>query len=508
MQKAKVRLDKEYQIGQVDRRLFGSFVEHLGRAVYGGIYEPGHPLADEQGFRGDVIGLVNELGVPIVRYPGGNFVSGYNWEDGVGPVSERPKRLDLAWKTLEDNTFGTDEFIDWARKAGTEPMLAVNLGTRGADAARRLVEYCNHPSGTQWSDWRIRNGHKEPHGVKLWCLGNEMDGPWQICSKTATEYGRLAWETAKVMRMVDPSIEMVACGSSGKDIPTFPDWEAEVLNHTYDEVNYISLHQYYGNRDGDTDSFLARTLDMDAFISSVVSTCDYVKARKRSKKSMYLSFDEWNVWYHSNEQDRMIDRTPWGKAPARLEDIYNMEDALLVGGMLITLLNHADRVKVACMAQLVNVIAPIMTADGGGSWRQTIFYPFRDVSALGRGTSMRALVTSPRYDCKQYTDVPWLEAASVYDEEKRTLSLFLLNRGREALETELSLAGFDALRPTGHTVLRHDDLHAVNTGSAPDTVRPGRAAVDPESMGGTQGTFCLEPLSWNVITFAANPEHK
>ena len=502
MRQATVRLDKAYRIGEVDRRLFGSFVEHLGRAVYGGIYEPGHPDADEQGFRRDVIRMVNELGVPIVRYPGGNFVSGYQWEDGVGPVANRPKRLDLAWKTLEDNTFGTDEFIDWARKAGTEPMMAVNLGTRGPDAARQLVEYCNHPGGTRLSDMRVANGHKDPHGIKLWCLGNEMDGPWQICTKTATEYGRIAQETAKVMRLVDPSIELVACGSSGKDMPTFPEWEAEVLGHTYNEVDYISLHQYYGNRDGDTDSFLARTLDMDAFISSVVSTCDYVKARKRSKKNIFLSFDEWNVWYHSNEQDRTIDRAPWGKAPARLEDIYNMEDALLVGGMLITLLNHADRVKVACLAQLVNVIAPIMTANGGGACRQTIFFPFRDASSLGRGDAIRPLVTSPRYDSKQYTDVPWLDAAAVWNEEKGTLALFLLNRGREALETGLTLPGFESLKLTGHTVLMHEDLQAVNTLDRPDTVLPQPRQCDPSMMENGRGTVRIEPLSWNVLTFA------
>ena len=500
MKKATIRLDREFRIGEVDKRLFGSFIEHLGRAVYGGIYEPDHPEADEQGFRKDVIRLVNELDVPIVRYPGGNFVSGYNWEDGVGPVANRPKRLDLAWKTLEDNSFGTDEFVKWARKAGTEPMMAVNLGTRGPDAARQLVEYCNHPSGTQLSDQRIANGYKDPHGIKLWCLGNEMDGPWQMCAKTATEYGRIALETAKMMRMVDPDIELVACGSSSKEMPTFPDWEAEVLGHTYDQVNYISLHQYYGNRDGDTDSFLARTLGMDAFISTVVSTCDFVQARKRSKKTMFLSFDEWNVWYHSNDKDRKID--PWGKSPDRLEDIYNVEDALLVGGMLITLMNHADRVKVACLAQLVNVIAPIMTRTGGGACRQTIFYPFQHASKYGRGTALKTLTSSPLYDSKVYTDVPWLETSAVWNEEAGELTLFVLNRGREAVDVSLSLAGFEQMALRGHITYRNDDLQAVNTVDHPDKAVPGAKTVDANAVSAGKGSVAVDPLSWNVLRFS------
>jgi alpha-N-arabinofuranosidase len=500
MKKASIRLDKSYRIGEVDRRLFGSFIEHLGRAVYGGIYEPGHPDADSDGFRRDVLQLINELDVPIVRYPGGNFVSGYDWEDGVGPVDKRPRRLDLAWKTLEDNSFGTDEFVRWTRKAGTEPMLAVNLGTRGADAARSLLEYCNHPSGTYYSDMRIANGSREAHNIKLWCLGNEMDGPWQMCAKTATEYGRLAVETAKMMRMTDPSIELVACGSSNKDMPTFPDWEAEVLDHTYEQVNYISLHQYYANREGDTDSFLARTLDFDAFISTIVSTCDYIKARKRSKKSMYLSFDEWNVWYHSNDKDRKI--APWGKSPDRLEDLYNVEDALLVGGMLITLMNHADRVRVACLAQLVNVIAPIMTRTGGAACRQTIFFPFQHASRYGRGTALKTLTSSPKHDSRLYTDVPWLETSAVWNEENSELTLFVLHRGHEQVETSLTFAGFEDLLLREHIVYRNDNLLAVNTIDNPGVALPGTCKVDAGTMAQGKGTVTFGPLSWNVLRFS------
>ena len=360
--KAKITLAKEFRIGEIDKRIYGSFIEHLGRAVYGGIYEPGHPTADENGLRQDVIDLVKKLNVPVVRYPGGNFVSGYKWEDGVGPVENRPKRLELAWGTTEPNEFGTNEFLDWCKKANTECMMAVNLGTRGPEEARNLVEYCNHPSGTYWSDLRRSHGVENPHNIKLWCLGNEMDGGWQMGAKTAVEYGRTALEASKLMKWTSPGIETVLCGSSSRNMSTFGKWEAESLDIAYDSIDYVSLHQYYGNHDGDTMNFLALTMQLEDFIYSIICTCDYIKARKRSKKTINLSFDEWNVWYHSNGAKF----EKWSVAPKLLEDIYTFEDALLVGSMLITLLRHCDRVKIACLAQLVNVIAPIFTETGGG----------------------------------------------------------------------------------------------------------------------------------------------
>jgi alpha-N-arabinofuranosidase len=298
-EKATIVLNRNLRIGEIDPRLFGSFVEHLGRCVYGGIYEPGHPEADAEGFREDVIELVKELDVSLVRYPGGNFVSGYNWEDGVGPREERPRRVELAWKVIESNQMGTNEFIQWCRKTGVEPNMAVNLGSRDFDAARNLVEYCNFPKGTYWSDLRRSHGHIEPHGIKLWCLGNEMDGPWQIGHQTAEEYGRIACEAAKVMKWVDPTIELVACGSSSLEMPTYPQWESTVLDHTYEHVDYISLHIYLRNPDGNIPRFLARSLGMDDYIKTVIATCDQIKAKKRSNKTIMLSFDEWNVWYHS-----------------------------------------------------------------------------------------------------------------------------------------------------------------------------------------------------------------
>jgi alpha-N-arabinofuranosidase len=493
---AKITLHRELQIGTVDPRLYGSFIEHLGRAVYGGIYEPGHLAADEQGFRQDVLNLVRELDVPVVRYPGGNFVSGYNWEDGIGPQASRPKRLELAWRTIETNQFGMNEFIDWCKKAQSEPLMAINLGTRGVDEARAIVEYCNHPGGTSWSDLRKSHGYKEPHKVKYWCLGNEMDGPWQIGHKTAEEYGRVACEAAKVMKWVDPSVELVACGSSGRGMQTFPAWEATVLEHTYNHVDYISLHTYYGNRSGDTRNFLAKSLDMDTFITSVVSVCDYVKAKQRSKKTINLSFDEWNVWYHSNAADRAL--PPWTIAPPQLEDVYNFEDALLVGCMLITLLKHADRVKIACLAQLVNVIAPIMTENSGTAWRQTIFYPFAHVSKLGRGSAMNLFVSSPIYDDNEFGAVPCIEAVGTWNAEEEIVTIFAVNRD---LDETILLQGdardFNGFRVVEQIQMVHPDLKAANTSTQPNQVLPAHTGDAVLEDGILKAN--LPPASWNVI---------
>lgn len=505
MKKANIILDKDFVIGQIDDRIYGSFIEHLGRAVYGGIYEPGHESADELGFRKDVIDLVRKLNVPIVRYPGGNFVSGFNWEDSVGPVKDRPKRLDLAWFTTETNEVGLHEFAEWAEKAGSDIMYAVNLGSRGPEQARDIVEYANHPGGSKYSDMRIANGKKDPFGIKLWCLGNEMDGPWQMGQKTAKEYGRVAREAAKMMKWVDPTIEVVACGSSSTEMPTFGSWELEMLDECYENVDYVSLHRYYGNPTGDTPGFLARTMDMSDFIKSVVSVCDAVKGKKHSKHVVNLSFDEWNVWYHSNEQDQEIwKQDKWNRALPLLEDIYNFEDALLAGSILITLMKNADRVKVACLAQLVNVIAPIMTRNGGGAWAQTIFYPFCHASAYGRGISLNTLVDSPVYSCKDYDDVPYIDATATMDDDGN-VTVFVVNRDmKEDYELGIDLRSFGDLSVKEHILLHHDDVKAVNTEEDPDKVAPRQGPGG--KVDGGRATIKIPALSWNVIRFGKRQE--
>jgi alpha-N-arabinofuranosidase len=510
MPKSDVLLDRDFAIGTTDRRLFGSSVEHLGRCIYDGLWEPGHPIADAQGFRGDVLELVRELAPTIMRYPGGNFVSGYNWEDGVGPVEQRPRRLDLAWKSTETNHFGTNEFVDWCKAAGIEPMLAVNLGTRGGDAARNLVEYCNHPKGTTFSDLRRQHGWEQPHGIKFWCLGNEMDGPWQMERKTPTEYGRVATEAAKMMKLIDPTIELAACGSSSRTMPTYGEWERVVLEHTFDHVEYISLHTYLNDYAKDTPSFLASPDLMDSFIEEVVAIADAVAAERRSTKLIMLSFDEWNVWYRTRRGDESRVKEGWPTAPHILEEVYTMADALAFGGACISLLNHADRVRVACLAQLVNAIAPIMTETGGPAWRQTIFWPFAHFSNLGRGRVLRTSIKSASYAARYYDprgtehhyfpipEVPYLKLAAVHDEAGRTLTLFALNRHLgEPLALAVDARGFSGLETIEAHTLHDADLDAVNTRTEPDRIRP--TSLAEVSVDGMRLAATLPPASWNVI---------
>jgi alpha-L-arabinofuranosidase len=500
--KARLTLDPAFAIGPVDRRLFGSFVEHMGRCVYTGIFEPGHPAADADGLRTDVLELVRELGVSLVRYPGGNFVSAYRWEDGVGPVGDRPRRLDLAWRSLESNAFGLNEFMRWAELARVEPMMAVNLGTRGVAEAAELVEYCNLSEGTAAADLRRKHGVAQPHDIRLWCLGNEMDGPWQIGSLTALEYGRLAARAGHAMKRVDPTIELVACGSSKADMPTFAGWEATVLEQTYDHVDYLSLHSYYDPESQDEASFRAAAVDLDGFIDDVVATADHVRAKLRRSKRIKLALDEWNVWYQSRftePEDRPIEDTP-----ALIEDDYTVTDAMVVGNLLISMLRHADRLTVGAQAQLVNIIAPIRTTPGGPAWRQTIFHPFAHTARLARGTVLRAAVQSPGMPTGRYGEVPAVDAVATLDEQTGDLVVFAVNRGTEAVPLELDLRAFPRLRAGQRVSLADDDPTAGNTAAAPDRVLPRTEELP--ALDGGRATVVLPPVSWHALSFT--PEEK
>jgi alpha-L-arabinofuranosidase len=502
MQNGKLSIDPAFTVAPVNRRLFGSFVEHMGRCVYGGIYEPGHPTSDDSGYRGDVLALVRELGVTAVRYPGGNFVSGYKWEDGVGPVDRRPTRLDPAWKTIETNAFGLNEFMQWARKADIEPIMAVNLGTRGIAEAIELLEYANHPHGTELSDRRIEHGAKEPHNIRMWCLGNELDGPWQLGHKSADEYGRLAAETARGMRQFDGDLELVACGSSGRSMPTFGAWEATVLEHTYDLVDFVSAHAYYQLEGDDLASFLASSVNMDLFIREVIATADHVGAKLSSSKRINISFDEWNVWYLRELQQRGFSED-WTVAPRLSEDAYTVLDAVVVGSLLITLLKHSDRVTIACQAQLVNTISPIRSEPGGPAWRQSIFHPFALTARHATGQVLQPQVAAPTLATTKHGEVAILDSVATYDDEAGRVVVFVVNRNpTEPVSFSTDLRAFGSVELDEATMLWDEDLFAVNTMEHPDRVAP-----KPHSSAQVVGTALkaeLRPASWSMFVLTVS----
>ncbi len=433
--KAKLHIDLNDVISPVDDRLYSSFIEHMGRAIYTGIYEPGHPTAGADGFRKDVLDLVRPLSLSYIRYPGGNFLSGYRWKDGIGPKESRPVRPELAWFAVEPNQFGTDEFMKWCETAGVKPMLGVNLGTGTPQDAADLVEYVNGTLPTYYAELRRKNGHEEPYGVKLWCLGNEMDGDWQICAKTAEEYGRIACEAAKMMKWTDPTIELVACGSSNKDMATFGEWERTVLKHCYPYVDYLSLHSYYRDHDRDSASFLARSLEMEQFIRTVADICREAKEEQNGDHDIYLSFDEWNVWYHFGEDSE--EPPKWTVGRPIEEENYNTLDALVVGCLMNTLIRSADVVKISCLAQLINVIAPITTVPGGEAFVRTIYWPFLYMSRYGRGLSLMPETETERYDCRIMKDVPYLDCSVTQNDG--VVTAFLVNRAPEEMSVKVDI---------------------------------------------------------------------
>jgi alpha-N-arabinofuranosidase len=482
---ARVYVDTRRTIAPLDRNLFGSFLEHLGRAIYEGVYDPGSKLSDANGFRKDVLNEIRQLGVPIIRYPGGNFVSGYNWLDGIGPKQNRPRTLDKAWDTIESNQFGTNEFLAWCKAVGTLPLMGLNLGTGTPEEAAALVEYCNVEKGTRWSDLRRQHGIADPYKVEHWCLGNEMDGPWQIGHMSAEEYGLKAADAARQMRYVDPSLKLIACGSSGPFMPTYLDWDREVLEQCYDYVDGLSLHRYFGNNERDTgrdtSKYLAMNLSMERQIAETVAVCDLVRGRKRSPKKLWLSFDEWNVWYRTTGGDAVDGHRQ--EAPHLLEEVYNLEDALLVGGLINSLLRNADRVKLACLAQLVNVIAPIMT-DANGLLRQTIYYPYSWALQFARGEVLNLLVESSTYEVAGLDPVAYLDVAGSLDHSDGKLTLFVLNRDlSKARDFEVVWEDGAPSRAISASVLTGDDLKASNSFAAPQRVSP-QSFVAPAANGG------------------------
>ena len=496
MSKTKVIADRHFEVAEIDPRIYGSFTEHMGRCIYEGIYEPGSEFADEDGLRKDVMELVKELGVTIIRYPGGNFLSGYDWKDGVGPLSERQTRLDLAWHSLETNQFGTDQFMTWCKKVGVEPMMAVNLGSAGLPEALEILEYTNVDANSKWSNYRVKNGHKDPYNVKVWCLGNEMDGPWQLGHKNAEDYGTVAANVARGMLQIDDSLELVIAGSSNRSMPTFGQWEETILEKAYDLVDHVSLHTYYEDL-GNTQEFLICSTNLDYFINEVCDIADAVKAKIRSDKTMTLSLDEWNVWRLSKYQNLPRAKT-WEPAPRVIEDEYDVADAVVLGNLLISILRRSDRVKIACLAQLVNVIAPIRAEVGHPAWRQTTFFPFSYTARYGRGKVLTTRIDSGKIKSEKYGDVNTVDSVVTYDEATGTAAIFLVNRSlTETNSTDIELAGFKDIELLEQATLTDSNLKKTNTLATGEQVQPDTKIT--ATVSGKTISISLAPASWQMV---------
>lgn len=493
--KTTLHVHPAFVIDDVDPRVFGGFLEHLGRAVYQGVYDPDSRHADDLGCRTDVLDALRELRFTAMRYPGGNFVSGYHWLDAVGPRENRPRVRDLAWQSLEPNTFGPDEFLTLSRRMGWIPMLAVNLGTGTPEEARNWLEYCNIESGSKWSDLRVEHGYSQPHHVKLWCLGNEMDGPWQIGHVPAEVYAISAQQTARMMKMVDPEVELVVCGSCAPDLPTYIEWDRTVLEHCRDSVEYISLHRYVGNPDDDTPNFLAVTHSIDRQIEEMDAVCRMVHRLTKTPRRVYLSFDEWNVWYRARHGEHLDGRGKF--APHLLEEVYNLEDALVAAGFLNSFIRHADSVKIANLAQIVNVIAPILTR-GDDLVRQTIFHPIEMMAKRGRGQALRIAVDGPTYATKDYGEAAYIDASAILD--GKALSVFVANRNLEhPLELDLRTGGVRIAKLLNGEIVAGNDPKAANTFETPNLVT--RAPFEDVTLHADRATLKLPPLSFTAVTF-------
>jgi alpha-N-arabinofuranosidase len=490
---AQIFIDRNRTIAPISPLLFGGFAEHMGRCVYEGFYDPKSPQADEHGFRKDVMEALRDQGYTAIRYPGGNFLSGYNWLDGVGPKEQRPLRRELAWQSLETNQFGTNEFIDFCRSIHAAPMLGVNMGTGTIQSAADLVEYCNVAAGTHWSDLRISHGFREPHNVGYWCVGNEMDGPWQIGHLDAVAYGHKALEAAKMMKWQDPTIKTILCGSSNDQMPTYPEWDRIALEIAWEQMDYLSMHYYAGNRDNDTSSYLASAVLFERYVDALEGTLRYVKARQRSKHDIYLSWDEWQVWYKGDPV-----QGNWTEAPHLAEEIYNLEDALVVGQWLNVFLRKSHILKIACVAQIVNVISWLHTRLDG-LLKQPSYYVFKLVSNLARGQALDVYIKAPKLETRQYDAVPALDVSASYDAETREGALFVVNRSQsEAITTEFIWQDGQAFQINAAWQLAGNDPKAVNSWDAPERIVA--KAISVPTVDRDRATLNLPPLSFTVLT--------
>lgn len=525
MQKAKITIHPDYKIGEIDRRLFGAFLEPIGSWIYGSIWNPRHPLADDMGFRRDILEMTKELGIPAIRMPGGNFTSGWEWKDSIGPKEERRTHLDLAWRQYETNEIGHDEYLEWARRVNTEPLYTLNMGTGSIEDALHCVEYTNHEGGTYWSDLRRKNGYEKPHKVKTWCLGNEMDGPWQIRSweKDPKGYGIKVHEASKVVKWIDPECETIVAGSSTPNNRTYPDWDLQVLGECYESVDYLSLHYYHTAPEGNIGALMNASSVFEDFINTEIAACDVMQAHFRSSKKMMISFDE----YGCNESPQKpttvgrygaVDRSTYPEFSTHISRPFRYNDpdrpeaaepgryltSLALTSVLMTLMRHADRVKIGCMTCGLFVIGH----DEEHVWKQAGYYMFEPFIKYASGVSLRPAVEAPVYSVEGYNlndfnqtpayeNVPYMEACASFDAEKGNAAIFLINRNwEETLEVELDVSGFAGYRLAGHTVIAPEDPYAYNTYER-QMITPYEAEDDRWENG--RLTLTAPKLSFHVI---------
>ena len=489
---AKIKFDRSDAGKEISPALFGSFIEHVGRCVYGGVYTPDTKSADEDGFNKNLIEACREMKLPLVRYPGGSYVSTWDWKNSIGPKNERKMMLNHPWHEMEPNSFGIGEAVTWCKKVGCELLMCLNISTTTVTDIMNLVEYCNFPKGTYWSDLRRSHGYEEPFNIKYWALGNEPDGWWQMNLQSSTEYARVTNEMAKAIKWIAPDVEVIACSSVGGN----RDWTKETLLKSYKYIDHLSVHDYIANKADDFEGYMAEISKRVDTISAYAELCDEVKDELGSDKTVNLSFDEWNVWYHSIEADKLIKF--WEFAPHRLEDVYNLEDALVIGDYVITMLKLAERMKIGCMAQLVNVLGPFMTDDDGNLLKQTTYYPYSDACRYGRGTAF-----VPEIECDTFSatskgeeikNVPCISCAAAESED--AFAIFIVNRSKnDGFDCEIDISGIKYSEISAKE-LYHDDIKAINSFSEPCNVeyKPLDVKTNNEKL-----TVSLKKHSWNVI---------
>ena len=487
MKASKLYLNRNFIIDRVDRRLFSSFLEN-GEMVDKLMWDPSHPSANADGMRQDTIDLLKQLGIPMLRVSG-NHNSAYDWKDGIGPREQRQPRFDPAWSRVDHNMVGLDEYDKWAREIGAEIVPGVNLGTGTPNDARDMIEYTNHKGGSRYSNLRIAHGHKEPYNYKLWCLGNELDGHWQMGFQPVDLYPLKAEQAARMMKAIDPEAKMVVVGSSNSGMPTFIEWEYKTLMQAPELFDYVAIHTYYGNHDDDCADFLSQTIDLDLFIRGVAGVCEAAESKLRLDKKFYISVDEWNVSrhptynfpFHTYNEERLPVFPP-----------YSMLDVLMVAMQLMTMINHCDRVKVACLSLITSLVWARTSYD---VLKTACFYPFQLMNAMSDGYALQQTLETEHYASKYYASVPLVETASVLG-DNGDVTIFAVSRSTaEAVELEILPGGFgEGMRVISHIEIQNEDPNAINSIEDPFRVVPREVAA-PD-----QGTcVTLKPLSFNAI---------